>query len=50
MLDRDGRFLRYIIPDEGIKRPLAVCILGHGVIMVGESQTGIAKLIKYLQE
>eukprot|EP00105_Crassostrea_gigas_P021087 XP_011440099.1 PREDICTED: uncharacterized protein LOC105337169 [Crassostrea gigas] len=50
MLDRDGRFLRYIIPEGGINRPRAVCILGHGEMMVGESKTGIAKRIKYLDE
>nr|XP_019926568.2 uncharacterized protein LOC105337167 isoform X2 [Crassostrea gigas]XP_034327027.1 uncharacterized protein LOC105337167 isoform X2 [Crassostrea gigas] len=50
ILDRDGRFLRYIIPEGGIKDPRGVCILGHGEMMVGESKTGIAKRIKYLEE
>ncbi|XP_052701327.1 uncharacterized protein LOC128178269 [Crassostrea angulata] len=50
MLDRGGRFLRYIIPEEGVKRPRAVCILGHGEMMVGECLTGIAKRIKYFEE
>nr|XP_034327002.1 uncharacterized protein LOC117689525 [Crassostrea gigas] len=50
MLDRDGRFLRYIIPEGGLKDPLGVCILGHGEMMVGETLTGIAKRIKYLEE
>ncbi|XP_011442633.3 uncharacterized protein [Magallana gigas] len=50
MLDRDGRFLRCIIPDGGIKKPRGVCILGHGEMMVGENLTGIAKRIKYLEE
>nr|XP_011452025.2 uncharacterized protein LOC105345538 [Crassostrea gigas] len=50
MLDRDGRFLRYIIPDGGIKYPRGVCILGDGEMMVGECNTGIAKRIKYLEE
>nr|XP_034325703.1 uncharacterized protein LOC117689272 isoform X6 [Crassostrea gigas] len=50
MLDRDGRFLRYIIPEGGINRPRSVCILGDGEMMVGESLTGIAKRIKYLEE
>jgi hypothetical protein len=48
MLDRDGRFLRYIIPDQGIQRPRAVCIVGDREIFVGELETGIAKIIKYL--
>nr|XP_011442633.2 uncharacterized protein LOC105338975 [Crassostrea gigas] len=50
MLDRDGRFLRYIIPEAGIKDPRGVCILGDGEMMVGEVLTGIAKRIKYLEE
>ncbi|XP_052697508.1 uncharacterized protein LOC128175721 [Crassostrea angulata] len=50
MLDRDGRFLRYIIPEGGIKDPRGVCILGDGEMMVGECKTGIAKRIKYLEE
>nr|XP_034327030.1 uncharacterized protein LOC117689541 [Crassostrea gigas] len=50
MLDRDGRFLRYIIPEGGVKDPHGVCILGHGEMMVGERKTGIAKRIKYLEE
>nr|XP_011454001.2 uncharacterized protein LOC105346916 [Crassostrea gigas] len=50
ILDRDGRFLRYIIPDGGIKDPRGVCILGDGEMMVGENLTGIAKRIKFLEE
>ncbi|XP_065944773.1 E3 ubiquitin-protein ligase TRIM71-like [Magallana gigas] len=50
MLDKDGRFLRYIIPEGGIKDPRGVCILGHGEMMVGECLTGIAKRIRYLED
>nr|XP_034325620.1 E3 ubiquitin-protein ligase TRIM36 isoform X3 [Crassostrea gigas]XP_034325621.1 E3 ubiquitin-protein ligase TRIM36 isoform X3 [Crassostrea gigas] len=50
MLNRDGRFLRYIIPKGGISRPRGVCILGDGEMIVGECRTGIAKIIKYLEE
>ncbi|XP_011450922.3 E3 ubiquitin-protein ligase TRIM71 isoform X1 [Magallana gigas] len=50
MLDKDGRFLRYIIPEGGIKDPRGVCILGDGEMMVGDSLTGIAKRIRYLEE
>nr|XP_034326260.1 uncharacterized protein LOC105344127 [Crassostrea gigas] len=50
MLDRDGRFLRYIIPERGINKPRGVCILGDGEMMVGENLTGIAKRIKYQEE
>jgi hypothetical protein len=50
MLDRDGRFLRYIIPDQGIQRPRGVCIVGDGEMFVGECKTGIAKRIKYLEQ
>ncbi|XP_062602504.1 uncharacterized protein LOC134264194 [Saccostrea cucullata] len=48
MLDRDGRFLRYIIPDQGIQRPRAVCVIREGELMVGECITGMIKRIKYL--
>ncbi|XP_062622177.1 uncharacterized protein LOC134283706 [Saccostrea cucullata] len=48
MLDRDGRFLRYIIPDQGIKNPRAVCVIREGELLVGECITGIIKRIKYL--
>jgi hypothetical protein len=48
MLDKDGQFLRYITPDQGIKRPRGVCILGDGEMFVVESTTGIVKRIKYL--
>nr|XP_022321032.1 protein wech-like [Crassostrea virginica] len=50
MLDRDGRFLRYIIPEGGIKRPRAVCMIGDGEMMVVESKTGLVKRIKFLEE
>ncbi|XP_022321337.2 uncharacterized protein LOC111123347 [Crassostrea virginica] len=50
MLDRDGRFLRYIIPEGGIKRPRAVCMIGDGEMIVGECLTGLAKRIKFLEE
>nr|XP_034304614.1 uncharacterized protein LOC105321083 [Crassostrea gigas] len=49
ILNSDGRFLRYIVPKGGINRPDVMCILGHGEILVGESTTGIAKRIKYLE-
>ena len=50
MLDRDGRFLRYIIPEGGIKCPRAVCMIGDGEMIVGERDTGLAKRIKLLEE
>nr|XP_022324757.1 uncharacterized protein LOC111125344 [Crassostrea virginica]XP_022324758.1 uncharacterized protein LOC111125344 [Crassostrea virginica]XP_022324759.1 uncharacterized protein LOC111125344 [Crassostrea virginica] len=50
MLDRDGRFLRYIIPEGGIKFPRAVCMIGDGEMIVGECLTGLAKRIKFLEE
>nr|XP_022327778.1 uncharacterized protein LOC111127066 [Crassostrea virginica] len=48
LLDRDGRFLRYIIPDGGIEHPRAVCIICVGEMIVGESMTGVAKTIRFL--
>jgi hypothetical protein len=50
MLDRDGRFLRYIIPHQGIKIPRDVCIVGGGEMFVGEMYNGVAKRIKYLEK
>lgn len=50
MLDRDGEFLMYIMSEEKIQRPCAVCILGHGEMLVGECLSGIAKRIKFLGE
>ncbi|XP_061179554.1 uncharacterized protein LOC133188191 [Saccostrea echinata] len=49
MLDRDGRFLRYINLDQKIRRPRAVCIVREGELMVGECNTAMIKRIKYLQ-
>ena len=46
LLDRDGQFLRYIVPEEGISRPRAVCIIGDE-LCVGECKTGLVKKIKY---
>uniref|UniRef100_K1PN90 Tripartite motif-containing protein 2 n=1 Tax=Magallana gigas TaxID=29159 RepID=K1PN90_MAGGI len=50
MLDKDGKFMRYIIPEGGIKCPRVVCIIGHGEMIIGECKTGLAKIIKYLEE
>nr|XP_022321336.1 uncharacterized protein LOC111123346 [Crassostrea virginica] len=50
MLDRDGRFMRYIIPEGGIKNPRPVCMVGDGEMIVGERDTGLAKRIKFLEE
>ncbi|XP_078327164.1 uncharacterized protein LOC144623058 [Crassostrea virginica] len=49
MLDRDGRFLRYIIPEGGIKCPRPVCMVGDGEMIVGELMSGLAKRIKFLE-
>ena len=48
MLDRDGRYLRYIIPEGGIEFPSAVCMIGDSEMIVGEFMTGLAKRIKLL--
>lgn len=50
ILDKDGRFLRYIVLEDGIKNSRGLCTFGHGEIIVGECITGIAKRIKYLQQ
>ena len=50
VLDMDGGFLRYIIPEGGIMRPRALCMISDGELIVGECQTGFAKRIKFLEE
>ena len=50
MPERDGRFLRYIIPEGGIKRPRDVCIFDDGEMIVGECMTGLAKRINFLKD
>ncbi|XP_078327076.1 uncharacterized protein LOC144623043 [Crassostrea virginica] len=50
MLDRDGRFLRYIIPEGGIKRPSAICMIDDGEMIVGECKTGLAKRFEFFKE
>lgn len=46
ILDGDGKFLQYI-DFQGAKNPCALCIFLRGEIIVGESQTGIAKVLEY---
>ncbi|XP_078323259.1 uncharacterized protein LOC144622462 [Crassostrea virginica] len=46
MLDRDGGFLRYIIPEGGISFPCPVCMIGDDEMIVGEQSTGLVKRIK----
>ena len=48
MLDIDGRFLRYIIPREGLQKPRAICMIGVGEMIVAEEQTGLVKRIKFM--
>ncbi|XP_078341346.1 uncharacterized protein LOC144627657 [Crassostrea virginica] len=50
MLDRDGQFLRYIIPREGIERPRAMCMIGNGEMIVGECLSGLAKRIRFMED
>lgn len=50
MLDIGGQFLRYVIPEGGVKRPRAICILGNGEMLVGGNLDGVAKRIRYLKE
>lgn len=49
ILDRDGRFLRYIILEDGLKNARGLCTFGNGEVIVAECLTGIAKRIKYLE-
>ena len=49
MLDRDGRFLRYIIPEGGLKFPNAICMIGDSEMIVGEQHTGLVKRIRIVE-
>ena len=49
LLDMDGQFLRYIIPEGGIRFPRAVCKMDNGDIIIGESVSCIAKGIKFFE-
>ena len=49
MLDRDGGFLRYIIPEGGIEAPCAVCMIGDTEMMIGEYNTRLPKIIKFIE-
>ena len=51
MLNQDGKFLRYIVPSgKGIDKPRAVCMIGDDELIVGEYMTGLAKIIKFMEE
>lgn len=49
ILDKDGRFLRYIVLEDDIKNARGLCTFGNGEVIVAECVTGIAKRIKYLE-
>ena len=49
MLDRDGGFLKYIIPEGGIEAPCAVCMIGDTEMMIGEYNTRLAKIMKFIE-
>ena len=50
MLDRDGQFMRHIIPKDEIKDPRTLLIVDNGEMIVEECFTGLVKRIKYLDE
>ena len=50
MLGRDGQFLRYIIPEGGIEAPRAACMIDDTEMMIGECVTGLAKIIKFIED
>ena len=43
-------FMRYIIPEGGIKLSRALCMVGDGEMIVGETLTGLPKAIKFIEE
>ena len=47
---RNFYFLRYLISEGGIKLSRAVCMVGDGEMIVGETLTGLAKAIKFIEE
>ena len=47
VLGMDGKFMRYIIPEGGIQRPRAICIINESEMVVGECLTGTAKIFNY---
>lgn len=49
ILDRNGRFLRYIVLEDDINNARGLCTFGNGEVIVAECITGIAKRIKYLE-
>ncbi|XP_078327109.1 uncharacterized protein LOC111122729 [Crassostrea virginica] len=49
LLDKDGHFLRYIIPEGGINYPRAVCKLDNGDFIIGESVSCLVKGIKFFE-
>ena len=51
MLNQDEKFLRYIVPSgAGINKPRAVCMIGDDDLIVGKYMTGLAKIIKFMEE
>ena len=51
MLDQYGKFLRYIMPHgQRIDHPGALCMLDDDELVVGESLSGLAKSIKFMEE
>ena len=42
MLGIDGQFMRYFIPEGGMQRPRAICIITESEMVVGECLTGNA--------
>lgn len=49
VLNGDGVFLRLVALKQGIKEPRGLCVLGEGLLSVGECATGMIKVLKYLK-
>ncbi|XP_062585722.1 uncharacterized protein LOC134247364 [Saccostrea cucullata] len=49
ILSGDGAFLRFISPQQRIKEPRGLCVVGEGLLCMGECASGTIKVFKYLK-
>lgn len=49
LLNGDGVFLRVIALKQSLKEPRGLCIIGEGLLSVGECATGAIKVLRYLK-
>ncbi|XP_048762155.2 E3 ubiquitin-protein ligase TRIM71-like [Ostrea edulis] len=49
VLSGDGVFLRYITLLQRVKEPRGLCVMGDGLLCIGECASGIIKIFRYLK-